>query len=139
MRIRTCAGKRRDRGFTLIELIVVVIVLSVLAAIAYPIYTGYLEKSRTSEAVARLGAIMKAAKAYYQRFNQWPAAPGDDGFYADFTNTKHFSYSIDSGGGGTGSFALQANGLDVHGMSGITVTMTCPDALSEAFISVEGI
>lgn len=139
MRVRTYAGKRGDWGFTLIELIVVVIVLSVLAAIAYPIYTGYLEKSRTSEAVARLGAILTAAKSYYQRFSQWPAAPDTDGFYADFTNTEHFSYSIDSGGGGTGSFALQANGLDIHGMSGITVTMTCPDASSEAFISVEGI
>lgn len=133
------ALKKDAKGFTLIELMVVVIILGVLAAVAIPLYTGYIKNARTSEGVARLGAIMTAAKAYYQRFSRWPADPSDDGFYADFTNTEHFSYSIDSGGGGTGSFGLAADGLDVDGMSGVSITMTCASVSSEAVVSVEGI
>ena len=35
-----------ERGFTLIELMVVVVVVAILAAIAYPIYTRYVQDTR---------------------------------------------------------------------------------------------
>ena len=131
--------RRNDRGFTLIELIVVVIIIAVLAAIAIPLYTGHIKHARTSEGIARLGSIMTAAKTYYNRFSQWPNAPGQVGFYADFNQSEHFSYSIVSGGGGTGAFSIQADGRDVDGMGGITITMTCSDAKAEGNVSVVGI
>ncbi len=44
----------RQRGFTLIELMITVVIVAILAAIAYPNYTEYVERSRRQEAVAGL-------------------------------------------------------------------------------------
>jgi len=39
-----------SKGFTLIELMIVVVIIGILAAIAYPAYTGYAQKARRSDA-----------------------------------------------------------------------------------------
>lgn len=135
---RISALSKDDRGFTLIELMVVVIIIAVLAAIAIPLYTGYIKNARTSEGTARLGSIMTAAKAYYQRYNMWPD-DGDNGFYGDFTDSKHFEYSISSGEHGTAAYTLRADGLDVDGMDDVWVTMTCDSVAAEGTVTVGGI
>ena len=123
-----------ERGFTLIELMVVVIIVGVLAAIAIPLYTGYIKNARTSEGTARLAAIMTAAKAYHQRYSAWPASADAEGFYADFTQTAHFTYSMDADG-----FTVTATGRDVDGMNGISITMTCVDPGDEGTLAITGI
>ena len=40
--------KRKNKGFTLVEIIVVLLIIAILAAIAIPAYEGYLEESRES-------------------------------------------------------------------------------------------
>lgn len=45
---------RQERGFTLIELMIVVVVIAVLAAIAYPSYQDYVRKARRGQAKADL-------------------------------------------------------------------------------------
>jgi type IV pilus assembly protein PilE len=54
----------RQAGFTLVELMVVVAISAVLAAVAYPAYTGYVLKSRRSDAIKVLGAIIQAQERY---------------------------------------------------------------------------
>lgn len=53
------------KGFTLIELIIVVIIVGILAAIAGPLMSGNVNKAKRAEAVAALGAIRTAERLYY--------------------------------------------------------------------------
>jgi prepilin-type N-terminal cleavage/methylation domain-containing protein len=55
-----------SRGFTLIEVLVVVVIVAILAAISVPIYIQYVEGARASDAQATIGAIWNACKMYRQ-------------------------------------------------------------------------
>lgn len=56
---------KRNQGFTLIELMIVVAIIGILAAIALPAYQDYTAKARGSNAVASLGGQkIKVAEAY---------------------------------------------------------------------------
>ena len=46
--------QKRERGFTLIEVMVVVAVIGILSAVAYPSYQDYVLRSRISEAVGAM-------------------------------------------------------------------------------------
>jgi prepilin-type N-terminal cleavage/methylation domain-containing protein len=126
--------KPGQKGFTMIELMVVVVIVGVLAAIAVPIYGKYIKNSRLTEATARIGEVITAAKAYAQE-NQdatgnptWPPAGG--GGIVDLSSTELFSYAITAGAGGnanTTAITFQATGLAGKKMAGVTVTVTVPN------------
>ena len=64
--------KRNQKGFTMIELMVVVVIVGILAAIAIPIYGKYVKQARTTEATGRMGEMITAAKAWAQEKGAWP-------------------------------------------------------------------
>ena len=53
------------RGFTLIELMIVVAILAILAVVAAPAFIKYMRKAKTSEAIDSLDKIYKGASVYY--------------------------------------------------------------------------
>jgi prepilin-type N-terminal cleavage/methylation domain-containing protein len=60
-----------SKAFSLMELMIVVVITGVLAAIAIPTFSGYVQKSRTSEATQFLGAIKLRQESYRAEFGQY--------------------------------------------------------------------
>ena len=56
---------RRQQGFTIIELMIVVVVIAVLSAIALPSYTDYVTRSKFAEAYAHLADLRVKMEQYY--------------------------------------------------------------------------
>jgi type IV pilus assembly protein PilA len=55
----------RDRGFTLVELMIVIAILGILAALAIPAFTAYVARAKTSEASSNLNQMFKCTASYY--------------------------------------------------------------------------
>ena len=57
--------KLTKRGFTLIELMIVVAIIGILAAVAIPAFINYMRKAKTSEATVNIDRIFEGAVSYY--------------------------------------------------------------------------
>jgi type IV pilus assembly protein PilE len=67
---------RGKRGFTLIEVLIVVIILGILATIAVPQFTGMIRRARLSEGWSALGAIKTAQEIYHLDHNAYTTSLG---------------------------------------------------------------
>jgi len=64
---------RNRKGFTLVELMIVVAIIGILAAIAIPNFLQFRLKAKTSEAKSNLGAIRSTEVAYFAEWNYYVA------------------------------------------------------------------
>ncbi len=62
-----------QKGFTLIELMIVVAIIGILAAVALPAYQDYTKRSRVTEGLALASGAKTAVTEYYSSQGAWPA------------------------------------------------------------------
>src|SRR4029077_10310665 len=58
--------RRNQKGFTLMELMVVIVIVAILAAVAVPLYINYVKDAQRTEAKGAIGAVITAEQTFYQ-------------------------------------------------------------------------
>ncbi|MBI3312390.1 MAG: prepilin-type N-terminal cleavage/methylation domain-containing protein [Candidatus Omnitrophica bacterium] len=100
----------KQKGFTLLELLMVVIIIGVLAAIAVPQYLKTREKARMSEALSVLGQIRSAEARYYAERSTYTGVVNELDFSpTDVAGTLVYTYTI-SGASATNFVAVATRG-----------------------------
>lgn len=77
---------RKEQGFTLIELMIVVAIIGILAAIAIPNFIKFQARSKQSEAKANLKSLFTSQKAYFQEFDRYDELVAVIGFTPERSN-----------------------------------------------------
>ena len=77
-----------QRGFTLIELMIVVAIIGILAAIAIPNFIRYQLKSKTTEARTNLGGIKTSFESFRAENDNYATSPGEPGAVSGTVKTS---------------------------------------------------
>jgi type IV pilus assembly protein PilA len=86
---------RESKGFTLVELMIVVAIIGILAAVAVPFYQRYVQKSRlTSLVFPAMHSVETNIAAFYAVRNSFP---GSAGALAAFTADADMTYILPTG------------------------------------------
>ncbi len=88
------------KGFTLLELIIVIIIIGVLATLGFTQYTKVMEKGRAAESRVILGTLRTGERAYYLEYGAFTAVVADLGVEAPIicATNHYFSYACDAAG-----------------------------------------
>ena len=73
---------KKERGFTLIEIIIVVAIIGILVAIALPQYQNYQIRSKVTEALVLSTSVKRALESYYADHGEWPLLAEEAGLPA---------------------------------------------------------
>ncbi len=83
---------KAKKGFTLVELVIVIVIVGILSVISVPIYRGYVEKAKFTEGQVLVNAIAKAELTYHVKYDCFCDDNGGKGYYLDIDSTgnKYF-------------------------------------------------
>lgn len=105
---------RRHRGFTLVELMIVLGIVAVLVAMAVPAYRDYTIRSKVGECVNNASVAKVQISEFRQSLGAWPPDIGSAGLLG--TGNSQFCNGFTAYDNTTGSFQIDVNEAAVDGV-----------------------
>jgi type IV pilus assembly protein PilE len=121
---------RKKKGFTLIELMMVVAIVAILAAVAFPQYTNYIQRGKITEATSSLSELRLRAEKWFADNRTYV------GFNQALQNTKYFTYACNPVT--ATAFTCTATGVANQGMGGFAYTINESNVRTSTFTSLPG-
>ncbi|HEZ6539370.1 TPA: pilin, partial [Neisseria meningitidis] len=84
-----------QKGFTLIELMIVIAIVGILAAVALPAYQDYTARAQVSEAILLAEGQKSAVTEYYLNHGEWPANNSSAGVASSSTIKGKYVKSVE--------------------------------------------
>ncbi len=112
--------KRLQKGFTLIELMIVVAIIGILAAVALPAYQDYTVRAKMSEVILGMSACRTSITEVYQSGPN--TAPGANGWGCEIGATQATKYVAGISTGQNGEVTATVTGISAS-VNGSLVTL----------------
>ena len=135
VQMRLTAVGSRQRGFTLIELMIVIAILAILVALAVPAYRDYAIRSKIAECINGAAVAKVQVSEYEQSLGAWPPTQADAGISSP-AGVSHYCSGFANYDGSTGAFSIDVNEAAVNpSISGVIQPTLTPTVSASGFIN----
>ena len=121
------------KGFTLIEIIVVLIIIGIIATLGLTQYTAVVEKGRTAEAKTNLGTLRTLCIAQYQEYGDYNIRTSAYSLPPACNSSYYYTYAINNSSGTGTATRCTDGGKPPPGPSNYTVTLTIDGTMTSTY------